>query len=449
MTHFARDSLSGAAAPVPPAVHAPPPKASAWSAAAPPPPPAPLRVLFHIVDFGRGGTETALIGWLRALPAADFTVGLSIAYPTPDFDDIYRPQLPAGIAVHVLHAHPLLHALHARRREGRLGKFGRLARTVFASTVNKQWAHWRIATIAADYDVIIDFDLSLRHLAGHFGLPWIGISHFSFAARLAGRPAKIARLARQYARYDGIAVLNRAMADEARMLFGDAIRRMLMLPNAIDIDEIRRRAGAPGPVFDRPYIVSVARLDEAQKDHATLFDAYAQLLRSGRADVDLVVVGDGPDRAQVEAAARASGYGARIHVIGYLSNPHPVVAAAQLLVLSTRYEGLGMVLVEALALARPVVCSDCPTGPREVLDDGRAGVLVPCGDAAALADALADVLTNDARRAALRAAAPARAAFYGGPASTARLQAYCTTLLAARGARAGLTSRATTATPAG
>ncbi|MCY0387728.1 glycosyltransferase [Robbsia sp. Bb-Pol-6] len=414
-------------------------------------PSAPLRVLFHIVDFGRGGTETALIGWLRALPPRQFTLGLSIAYPTPEFEDIYRQQLPAGIEVHVLHAHPLLNGLHTRRREGRLGKLGRLARTVFASTVNKQWARRRIASIAADYDVIVDFDLSLRHLAGRFERPWIGISHFSFAARLVGRPAKIARLARQYARYDGIAVLNRAMAEEARELFGDAIRQVLMLPNAIDIEEIRRRAALPGPVFDKPYIVSVARLDEAQKDHATLFHAYARLLREGRADVDLVVVGDGPDRAQVEAAAQASGQGARIHFTGYLSNPHPVVAGSELLVLSTRYEGLGMVLVEALALGRPVVCSDCPTGPREVLDDGRAGILVPCGDAAALADALADVLTDPARRATLLAAAPGRADFYGGPASTERLQAYCSALLATYPGHPGqraLTSRATTATPA-
>lgn len=392
-------------------------------------PSAPLRILFHVVDFGRGGTETALVGWLQALQSDRFTAAICTAYPSREFDEIYRSQLPADLSIHLLHAHPLLYRLHQKKRDGSLGAVGKFARSVLNATFIKYWSKRQMRRIASGYDIIVDFDLSLRHLAGKFDRPWVGVSHFSFAARLTGRRKKIARLAAQYRRYDAIAVLNQAMASEAATLFGNEIQRVMVLPNTVDVTDIQRRATAPLPAamvgIDVPYIVSVARLEEGQKDHRTLIAAYVQLLRTSRIAEDLVIVGDGPDRAMLEAVAHASGQGDRIHFIGFLSNPHPVVAGASALVLSTRYEGLGMVLIEALALGKPVVCSDCPTGPREVLDDGRAGLLVPCGDVDALCEALGRAIGDAVLRETLAAAAPARAAFYGSEASVQRLATYC------------------------
>lgn len=399
-----------------------------------------MRVLFHIVDFGRGGTETALVGWLRALQSSStFTAGLSIGFPTAEFDDIYREQLPPALPIHFLHGHPWLYRLHQKKRAGQLGGLGKLARSVLNATVGRYWAKRQMRRIVADYDVVIDFDLSLRHLAGQFDRPWIGVSHFSFAARLAGRPKKIARLGAQYKYYDAIGVLNDAMAHEATTLFGTDIRRAVLLPNAVDIEEVRRRATAALPEAmarlgqgNRPYIVSVARLDEGQKDHRTLIAAYARSCDRGAVAEDLVIVGDGPDRHVLEAAALESGHGARIHFVGYVRNPLPIVAAARALVLSTRYEGLGMVLIEALTLGIPVISSDCPTGPREVLDEGRAGVLVPCGDVDALTDALHRITRDPALRERLTTAGPARAAFYGDAASARRLLAACAIVLPSR-----------------
>jgi glycosyltransferase involved in cell wall biosynthesis len=138
-------------------------------------------------------------------------------------------------------------------------------------------------------------------------------------------------------------------------------------------------------------VVAVARL-VAEKDLGTLLTAFARV-RSGR-DARLLVVGEGPQRARLEAMAAGLGLGLgtdlRLH--GADPNPYRFMARAAAVVLSSRVEGLPAVLVEALALGAPVVSTDCPSGPREILDGGRFGRLVPVGDAEALATAIDDVL---------------------------------------------------------
>jgi glycosyltransferase involved in cell wall biosynthesis len=245
------------------------------------------------------------------------------------------------------------------------------------------------------------------------------------------------RLLAQYGRYDGIAALNRQMADEARELFDGHLRNVFVLPNAIDIDRIRENgAYVEAPPCAGPYIVSVARLDEIQKDHRTLLRAYAQLVRTqggGGLQEDLVIVGDGGFRHELEALAMDLGVGKRVHFTGYRNNPHAVVARASALVLSSRYEGMPMVLLEALALGKPVISTDCPTGPREILDDGRFGLLVPIGDVDAMAGALSRLLSDHALRDGFTREALKRARAYGVEASNERFVACVTRILEERG----------------
>ena len=187
-----------------------------------------------------------------------------------------------------------------------------------------------------------------------------------------------------------------------------------------------------------PYIVSVARLDEIQKDHRTLLRAYARLVEThegGALREDLVIVGDGGFRAELEALAVELGIGERVHFTGYRNNPHAVVARASALVLSSRYEGMPMVLLEALALGKPVISTDCPTGPREILDDGRFGLLVPIGDVGALAGALGRLLSDGALRDGFVREALGRAREYGVEASNERFVGCVGRILSERGGR--------------
>jgi glycosyltransferase involved in cell wall biosynthesis len=133
-------------------------------------------------------------------------------------------------------------------------------------------------------------------------------------------------------------------------------------------------------------VLSVSRLSP-EKDIPMLLQAFAQLHRQ-RPQARLLIAGDGPERAALQAAIDTLGLGARVQLAGRVQGPQAWMRRAAVLALASQYEGFGNVLVEALASGCAVVATDCPVGPREILADGRWGTLVPVGDAAAMAAAL-------------------------------------------------------------
>lgn len=134
-----------------------------------------------------------------------------------------------------------------------------------------------------------------------------------------------------------------------------------------------------------PLVLGVGELSE-RKDFATLIRAFARL----QADrpCRLMILGEGRRRRELEDLIQALGIGDRTALPGFVPNPYPYMARAAVFVSSSRWEGMPVVLIEALALGTPCVACDCPSGPREVLDDGRVGPLVPPGDDEALAVAI-------------------------------------------------------------
>ncbi|QQR37122.1 glycosyltransferase [Devosia oryziradicis] len=142
---------------------------------------------------------------------------------------------------------------------------------------------------------------------------------------------------------------------------------------------------------DGPVVATAGRLVPV-KDHRTLIAAFAKL-RSQR-PARLVIFGEGPLEAELRAQAEALGVGQSVLLPGYVNDPQACYRAADLFVLSSTSEGFGNVLIEAMAEGVPVVSTDAPHGPREILDNGRFGVLTPVGDVDALAAAIARTLDN-------------------------------------------------------
>jgi glycosyltransferase involved in cell wall biosynthesis len=146
-----------------------------------------------------------------------------------------------------------------------------------------------------------------------------------------------------------------------------------------------------------PVVLGAGRLVE-QKDFPTLLRAFALVRRERPAR--LVILGEGPAGAREGLAALAAGLGvaADLDLPGFVANPYAYMARAAAFALSSLHEGLPGVLIQALACGCPVVSTDCPSGPREILDGGRYGRLVPVGDHEALARAILACLDDPSGR---------------------------------------------------
>lgn len=169
--------------------------------------------------------------------------------------------------------------------------------------------------------------------------------------------------------------------------------RVITTWNPVPTAQIRELAAkppapVPGLMRGRPYILGCGRL-VAQKGFDDLITAWAAL---GPRSPDLVILGQGPELARLQALARELGGAGRVHFPGFYENPFALMRGAALFVLSSHYEGLPGVLIQAMACGTPVVATDCDSGPAEILQQGRYGDLVPVGDPTALTKAMAAAL---------------------------------------------------------
>ena len=202
-----------------------------------------------------------------------------------------------------------------------------------------------------------------------------------------------------YLKADAIVAVSDGVADDLAAYADIPRQRITTVYNPVVGPDITAKAREPleHPWFapgEPPVVLGVGRLDP-QKDFGTLIRAFAHLRARRRAR--LIILGAGDPRMHGYAGGLKSlpgglGIAEDVAMPGFVDNPYAFMARAAVFVLSSTYEGLPGVLIQALACGCPVVSTDCPSGPREILDHGRFGPLVPVGDDAALARAIEQVL---------------------------------------------------------
>ncbi|WP_424005029.1 glycosyltransferase (plasmid) [Haloarcula salina] len=178
-----------------------------------------------------------------------------------------------------------------------------------------------------------------------------------------------------------------------------------VLHNPIEIERVRERARRP---VDHRWIeddglqviLFVGRLD-SQKDLETWLRSFARV-HEARPDTRAVVAGQGPLRDDLRETAAQMGLGDVVSIPGYVDNPYRFMEQASAFLLTSRFEGLPTVLIEAMACGCPVVSTDCPSGPREILADGQYGRLTPVGDPTEIATAVEETLDEETDTTALR-----------------------------------------------
>lgn len=215
------------------------------------------------------------------------------------------------------------------------------------------------------------------------------------ATKLKGRLAPL--FARNlYPWADGIVAVSHGVAQDLAQTATIPLERIQTIYNPVINPELfasakEQPAHAWFTTAAVPTILGVGKLEQ-QKDFPNLIRAFAKVRQIQPAR--LVILGWGPDLPQLEALVKELGIAADVDFPGYVQNPYAYMARSAVFVLSSAWEGLPTVLIEAMALGTPVVSTDCESGPAEILANGKYGYLTPVGDSEALAAAILQVLSG-------------------------------------------------------
>jgi glycosyltransferase involved in cell wall biosynthesis len=210
-------------------------------------------------------------------------------------------------------------------------------------------------------------------------------------------------IAALYPRLDALVVLTSQDAQEYAAAVTHPVR-VVVIPNTV------RPLGGARPTLSEPAVIAAGRLTP-QKGFDMLIRAFAQVAAE-RADWELRICGAGRERGTLEALIHEMRLGDHVTLRGPVKRLGEEMSRASIFVLSSRFEGFPLVLVEAMSTGLPVVSFDCPTGPRDVIDHRGNGILVPPGDVDALARAMLELIADEDLRRRMGAAAARTATAY-------------------------------------
>ena len=336
-----------------------------------------LVVTTFVKNLLGGGAERVAVNLLQGLPQDVFTqelVMVSAWGPFLEQVPAHVPQTDLGLGHNVaLAVPPLVRYLRRRRPDVLLSHL----------------AHANVAAVTA------------ARLAGT-GTRVVLVEHNDNSLLDAGRTRSLPSRALQgvksavYRQADLVVGVSHGVTDYVGRTFGVPAEKLRTVYNPVVSETLLRRSHEPPPhpwfaPGEPPVLLASGRLRE-QKDFSTLLRAFAAVRPVYRSR--LIILGEGELRSRLEAEIAELGLGDAVALPGFVPNPYAYMRAAALFALSSRWEGLPTVLVEAMACGTPVVATDCPSGPAEILEDGRLGRLVAVGDPGALARAILDELAD-------------------------------------------------------
>jgi glycosyltransferase involved in cell wall biosynthesis len=341
------------------------------------------RLLFILPSLSCGGAERVVLNFLSSIDNSKYEATLLVIKSTLDLKD----ELPEYIR--------FVNCLSP----------GEKIRLGFPKVI------YKIMREASRSDIVIGaLELTATYFAylGSFlcGKPVIGWVHtnvqeyFEYIERTEGKirrsiHLKLSRII--YPRLDSLIAVSNGVKESIIKSLSCSPEKIKVIYNPVDIQRIRGLSEIPSRIqLGKPYIISVGRM-VFPKGFDILIRAYAEVLKNS-IEHDLLIIGDGPERGRITELIRQLGLDKKVIVTGFMENPFNVIKNADMFVMSSRFEGFGLVLCEAMALGVPVIATDCRSGPREILNNGEYGILVPTEDESKLADSIVSLLRNPEKR---------------------------------------------------
>jgi glycosyltransferase involved in cell wall biosynthesis len=344
-------------------------------------------IAFFLPTLGGGGAERVTVNLAQGIVERGLPVDLVVAAA----NGALLEQLPPGVRLVDLRAPRVLRSLGAltmylRRERPRV--------LVSAMSHANLAALWAVRLSRRGTPVIVTVHTTMSQYASRQGgiaprlWPYLLRTFYPWAAKVVAVSSGAA---------DDLARSSGLPRDLVEVVYNPVITPALLARVHQAPDHPWFAPGEP------PVILGVGHLTRP-KDFPTLIRAFAEVRRCRL--TRLIILGEGEDRPALEALVDELGLSADVALPGFRKNAMAYMAGSALFALSSAWEGLPTVLIEALAAGTKVVSTDCPSGPREILQNGRLGTLVPVGDAPALARAMIDALDRPSQNVPVDALAP-------------------------------------------
>jgi glycosyltransferase involved in cell wall biosynthesis len=344
-----------------------------------------IKVLFFISSLSGGGAERVMVDILSHIDKSRIEPTLVLLYPCDNSP--YKEYLPEDIKVVVVE----------RKSDSFFSKIKQVAD--FIKTVHKEKPRVILSMLTHNNIMAVSVRLIFR-------IKVIACEHIILSEFIKTRGGEkilwfpVSVLVKALYRFaDRVIAVSNGIRSDLIEEFNVAANKIQVIYNPVDINRITELSSVPPehPFFksDVPVVVAVGRL-VWQKGFDTLLRAFNLVIQE--MDARLIVIGEGLEKESLEQMVQDFGITDKAFLIGFQRNPYQFLSGADVFVLSSNFEGLPMVILEAIACGTPVIATDCKSGPREILQDGKFGFLVPVGDERALSKAIVTLLKDRALR---------------------------------------------------
>ena len=359
-----------------------------------------MKILFVISRFLDGGIDTVLVEYLKNIcKYTDYEVSLAIGMHM-EGHEVFLNRIPSQVKVHYLVESDKLLRYKVGKLDNKKNFWYSVYDEAILNPIRRNVKTRNLKRLAQNVDVVVDFDCcassSMSALPKNIlKITWF---HFSLEKYIENTNTNRWRLCNKFSLYDKVVLIADGMREEANAMFPNLRKKFCRIYNALDVETLRARSdeAIDDSRIKEPYILAVERLEESQKDVTSLIRAYKKLVsETDKKNLPyLYILGEGASREKLANLIDELDLNKQVILMGFVQNPYPWIKNARFIVHSAKYEGLPTALSEGLLLGKFAISTDCPVGPREILNNGKSGILVPVGDVDAMADAMKQVIED-------------------------------------------------------
>ncbi len=360
-------------------------------------------ILWKSGSLQMGGSEKALIEILKNINLSKIKINLLIDNNYEE-KNIFEKDIPKEINYYFLKPKKLINILDFCQKKKK-NFFYKILYNIMLVMEKIVITHnmKRIIKKIGKVDVLIDYDAGATKYIKKFKginkkIVWIHSSILNSKKK----KLKISRFGKRLSHYDNIVVICDEMFEETKKIYPFLEKKLVRIYNSFNFDEILSKSKNENilskkekKLIKEKYILAVSRLDMESKDYKTLLESFYNL---NEPTYKLYIIGDGPDKEKIENLIKQYNLGNKVYLLGKKQDPYTWMKKCQFFVHSSKYEGFGLVILEALILKKAVISSNCKVGPSEILSYGKYGELFNVGDCKALTQKMRLFIENKTLR---------------------------------------------------